>query len=409
MGTKRTSRRRFLGIAGAAVAAPFIIPDTVWGANERINLASVGIGGMGNGDMGAMLGRTQVVAVCDVDSRHRQKAQERVNGHYKNQDCKAYIDFHEVMERTDIDAITCSTPDHIHAVVSIAAAKSGKDIYCQKPLSLTIREAREMVKAVRRYGRVFQTGSQQRSEYGGCFRQAAEYVRSGRLGELKTIHISIGGHSHPCNLPPQPTPEYMDWDKWLGPAQWRPYHEQLHPYKWRSFKEFSGGGMTDWGAHHFDIAQWALDMDESGPVEIYPAGTGGYQHLTYKYANGVLMYKDGQGPGVRFVGTKGRIDVHRGGITSEPASILKQPLGPNDVHLEKSPGHYENFVRCVRSRERPICDVEVGCRSVTVCHLGNIAYWVGRPIKWDPVKEEIVGDPYANNQVDRPMRPPYHL
>jgi predicted dehydrogenase len=416
-GGRRVTRRRFLkGAAAAAVAAPYVItwPAHAGGVNDEITLGAIGVGGMGNANLGGLLHRTRVIAVCDVDSKKREDTRKRVEDHYSRnrpkggyKGCDAYADFRDLLARDDIDAVMIATPDHWHAITSIQAAKAGKDIYCEKPMSLTVREARAMVTAVRRYDRVFQTGSQQRS--GGEFRLACELVRSGRIGRLETINVSVGGPSGNCNLPAEPVPDHLDWDMWLGPAPWRPYNKGLHPFNWRGYRDYSGGGMTDWGAHHFDIGQWALDMDESGPVEIFPPDGKEHERLTFRYARGVEMYHGDGGKGVIFRGTGGEIEVWRGGLRASPEEVKKEPLGPNEVHLRKSPGHHDDWIECIRSRKRPICDVEVGCRSVTVCHLGNIAYWLKRPLKWDPVKEEIVGDAEANRWLGRPKRAPWRL
>jgi len=426
MSGNKITRRGFLKTA-AVIAAPAVIPASVLGAedrpppSERIVMGCIGVGGMGKGNMRSFMGypEVQMVAVCDVDKRMRAEAKKIVEDHYAKQTesgaykgCAEYNDFRELLARDDIDAVVISTPDHWHAIIAIESAKAGKDIYCEKPLTLTIREGRAMVRAVRRYGRVFQTGSQQRSEYNGKFRRACEYVRNGRIGKLLTIHVSCGGPSGDCYLPAQPVPDGLDWDFWLGPAPWRPYNEKIHPFAWRSYRDYSGGGMTDWGAHHFDIAQWALDMDNSGPVEIIPPNGKDVERLTFKYANGVLMYHGGYtGPtsGVLFTGTDGKIEVGRDHLATYPEEIMKEPLAPGDVHLYKSPGHRRDFLDCVKERRRPVCDVEIGHRSVTVCHLGNLAYWLKRPLKWDPAKEEFVGDPHADRWLDRPKRAPWHL
>lgn len=239
------------------------------------------------------------------------------------------------------------------------------DIYCEKPLSLTIREARAMVTATRRYGRVFQTGSQQRSSRE--FRFACEMVRSGRIGKLVTISVNVGGPSEDCYLPEEPVPAGVDWDLWLGPAPWRPYHSILcpppsftgFPY-WRRYRDYSGGGMTDWGAHHFDIAQWGMGTDDSGPVEIIPPDGKDVKFLTYKYASGVTIQHNAGGNGVLFHGTEGKIEVNRGHLQTWPDNLMHKPTGPGEVHLYTSTDHRGNWLDCIRSRQRPICDVEIG-------------------------------------------------
>jgi len=395
-----TTRRTFVKGAAAAIAAPLAIDASAFGANDEITAGIIGLGGPAGGGGGG----TRKIAVCDV-------REDKLARYRQDKNVTVYTDFRELLTREDIDVVFIGTPDHWHCLPAIAAAKAGKDIYCEKPLSLTIREARAMVNAVRRYGRVFQTGSQQRSEYDGKFRFACEMVRSGRIGQLKSIVVNVGGPSRDCYEPAQPTPPGVDWDMWLGPAPWRPYNERILK-GWRAYRDYSGGGMTDWGHHHFDIAQWALDADDTGPVEIVPPNGKDVQLLTYIYANGVEVTHGGEGgAGVIFRGTEGKIRVDRGKLETEPAGIMQKPIGPDEVHLYNTTGmgHKGNFTDCVRTRKRPICDVEIGCRSVTVCHLGNIAYMLRRPLRWDPAKEEFVGDSLANRWLDRPKREPWTL
>jgi predicted dehydrogenase len=365
----------------------------------------------------------QVVAVNDVDTTRRRHHQKMVEEFYSTKSgkswrgCAAYTDFRDLLARPGIDAVVIATPDHWHAFNVIAAADRKKDIYCEKPLSLTIREARLMVNAVRRNGRVFQTGSMQRS--GSTFYRACMLVRNGLIGDVKEVYISIGGPSQWCDLPGEPMEPGLDWDMWLGQAPLRPYNSILSPRgvhnhfpNWRNYREYSGGGMTDWGAHHFDIAQWGLGMDESGPVEIIPPNDRDVKHLTYLYPNGVKMYRGslpGYQFGVVFVGTKGKVCVDRGRFAAEPKSLGKVDLSKLPLQLYHSTNHYRDFTQAIRSRKRPICDVEIGARSVTVCHLGNLAYWNRRPLKWDPGQERFVGDPEANTWLDREKRAPWQL
>jgi len=422
---KGITRRSFLRGATVALGAPWVVSASAIGAERpapstRITMGFIGIGMQARGHLGGMLGRpdVQVLAVCDCDAFRRNDAAKKVNDRYAAKGsggCGACNDFRELTDRSDIDAVLIATPDHWHAIQVIRAAESGKDVYCEKPLSLTIREARRMASALRRYGRVFQTGSQQRSSKE--FRFACEMVRSGRIGKVQKAIVSVGGPSGDCNLPGQPVPEGLDWNMWLGPAPWRPYHSTLcpgNPYNffpnWRSFRDYSGGGMTDWGAHHFDIAQWGLGMDESGPVEIIPPDGKDYKQLTYKYANGVVMTHGGGGRmGVNFYGTEGAVFVDRGRLETEPKELMNTPTGPSEAHLYNSPGHHEDWLRCIRTRQKPICDIEVGTRTITVCHLGNLAYWLKRPLKWDPAKEDFIGDEAASRWLDRPKREPWAL
>ncbi|MBN2451095.1 MAG: gfo/Idh/MocA family oxidoreductase, partial [Lentisphaeria bacterium] len=254
---------------------------------------------------------------------------------------------------------------------------------------------------------VFQTGSQQRSSRE--FRFACEMVRNGRIGALTHINVNVGGPSESCHLPAEPVPEGMDWDLWLGPAPWRPYHSAIHPFNWRNYRDYSGGQMTDWGAHHFDIAQWAMGMDESGPTRIIPPDGRDTTKLTYLYENGVVVTHGGGSNGVLFTGAEGRVEVNRGYLQTWPESLKDTPTQAGEVHLYDSRDHRGNFLDCIRTRRRPICDVEIGCRSVTVCHLGNIAYWLKRPLRWDPGTEQIQGDAEASRWLDRPKRAPWVL
>jgi predicted dehydrogenase len=306
-------RRNFLknitSAATTAFAAPTFIPSTIFASNapsDRITLAFIGTGKQGTFLMRAFLNEpgTQVVAACDVDSLKLARGKKMVEDKYgdqtrsgKFQGCQATKDFREIYSREDIDAVVIATPDHWHAIQSTWALRSGKDVYCEKPLALTVVEGRTMADETRRSGRVFQTCSMQRSDQ--SFRFACELVRNGYIGEIKLAQVDVGGPPIDCLLPSEPLPDYLDWNLWIGPSQMRPYHSELSPHisndifpHWRSFKEYGGGGMTDWGAHHFDIVQWALGMDQSGPVEIFPPGHDGHKVLTYKYANGTLMTRE---------------------------------------------------------------------------------------------------------------------
>ena len=423
----KCTRRRFLKGAttglGAGAIAPYVLTSGALGAaggrpaSERITVGFIGIGNMGGGHLGGCVGdgQLQILAISDVKaSRARwgkgvvegRYAKDRSRGSYKG--CELYNDFRDLLARDDIDAILTATPDQWHATVAILAAQAGKDIYSEKPLSLTIREARMMVDAVRRYERVFQTGSQQRSA--GNFRFACELVRNGYIGELKQVNVGVGGPSSDRYFKPEPVPPGVDWDRWLGPSPWHPYNSTRisgnYGGGWRLVRDTSGGMMTDWGAHHFDIAQWGMGMDNSGPVEVHPPDRAKRSPLTYRYAGGVVMFHGGAN-GILFTGTKGKVEVNRGRLRTWPDSLMKVKLAPNDTRLYHSPGHRQDWINCIRTRRRPICDVEVGCRSVTVCHLGNIAWWLGQPFRWDPKTEQILDNPQAARWLDRPKREPY--
>ncbi len=420
------SRRQFLSTAAVAASAPLLLPSRVWSAetgakpNDRLTMGFIGTGKQGRHLLNSFLphSNVQVVAVNDVDTtrrEHHKKLVESFYGTKQDKDfkgCAAYKDFRELLGRKEIDAVVIATPDHWHAYPVVMAAKAKKDIYCEKPLSLTIHEARAMVNAVRENQRVFQTGSMQRSD--SAFWKGCTLVRNGLIGDVKEVYVNVGGPSKWCDLSEEPMEPGLDWDFWLGPAPVRPYNSILSPRgvhdffpNWRNYREYSGGGMTDWGAHHFDIAQWGLGMDESGPVEIIPPDGKDVKRLTYKYANGTVMYHGGlQGYdfGVVFVGTKGKVCVDRGRFKAEPEALMKENFDALPVKLYKSNNHYKDFVDCVRSRQKPICDVEIGARSVTVCHLGNLALWNKRKLTWDPAKEQFVGDPEANTWLDREKR-----
>lgn len=420
------SRRQFLRAAALGLAAPAILPSAVWAAspkpNDRITLGFIGMGKQSRGLLNGFIRNkdTQVVAVCDVDTTRREHAKKTVADYYAKQTdagaftgCAAYTDFRELIARKDINGVVIATPDHWHALNVIAAARAGKDIYCEKPLSLTIGEARAMVNAVRRNKRICQTGSMQRSSHE--FLKACTLVRNGLIGRVKTVIIGVGAPSQWCDLPEETLEPGLDWNFWLGPSPVRPYHSVLSPRgihdhypHWRNYREYSGGMMTDWGAHHFDIAQWGLGMDHSGPVDIIPPeDPNAHSGVRFRYANGVEMVHDSTTRGVKFIGTSGSIYVDRGKFQADPEAIGREPLDALPVQLYASTNHLKDWLDCVRTRKLPICDVEIGCRSVTVCHLGNLAYWNHRRLKWDPKKERFIGDKEANTWLDRTKRAPW--
>ncbi len=434
------TRRRMIQTAAAAIAAPYFVPASALGRcghvapSERITLGMIGIGNMGGGHLGGVLGNDdlQVVAVCDVDAKKRENAQKRVEDQYAGRKadgtfkgCDAYNEYERVLERTDIDAVLIATPDHWHAAISIAACEAGKDVYCEKPLALTIREAEQMVAAARRYGRVFQTGSQQRSDR--LFRHACELVRNGRIGNLLTVNVGVGGPSREKFLPEEPVREGLDWERWLGPAPWQPYNSERcsgdYGGGWRHIRDYSGGMTTDWGAHHYDIALWGMGSHADMPVEIKPPpempainpapdpSKGPTMEFTFTSAlrpDGLKMIHGGAN-GVLFTGTDGKVEVNRGYIKTWPEDLVKEEIGPSGVRLYRSDNHLRNWIDCIRTRSRPIADVEIGAKTITICHLANIAFWTGRTIRWDPEKREIVGDPSAARWTDRARRAPWGL
>jgi predicted dehydrogenase len=424
-----TRRQVLKRVAVTSIGMPTIVPSTVFGTqdkappSERITVGFIGCGKMANDyHLPDLLGfgDIQALAVCEVDRTRREHAKKRVEKAYSTKTsykgCAAYADFRELLGRKDIDAVCIATPENWHAILAIEAMKAGKDVYCEKPLTLTLSEAKRCIDVARKYQRVFQTGSQQRSNVFGPFREAAELIRSGRLGTIQTITVGVGGPSRWCDLPAETPEPGLDWDLWLGPAPMRPYNSILSPRgvhdhfpAWRDYREYAGGGHADMGAHHYDIAQWCLDMDESGPVEIIPPMSPNAQYgVVYRYASGVVMVHGGQS-GCTFTGTEGTLHIDRKHLSSDPPAIVKEPLGSKEVHLAKSPGHHRNWIDCIRSRKRPLADVEIGARSVAICILGNLAYWNNRRLRWDPVKWEFVGDPEANRWLDRERRDPWKL
>jgi predicted dehydrogenase len=417
------------GFSAGAIAMPTIVPAGVFGRefrpppSERITIGFIGCGKMANDyHLPELLkfGDVQVLAVCEVDQKRREHAKKRVEKAYSEKTdykgCDTYNDFREVVGRKDIDAVCIATPEHWHAIPAIEAMKAGKDVYCEKPLTLTLAEGKRCIDAARKYKRVFQTGSQQRSNVFGDFREAAEIIRSGRLGQITCVTVGVGGPSRFCDLSAEDPEPGLDWDLWLGPAPKRPYNSILSPRgvhkhfpAWREYREYAGGGHADMGAHHYDIVQWCLGMDDSGPVKIIPPVNPKAHHgVAYEYANGVVMIHGGPS-GSTFTGTKGTLRIDRDHLSSDPPAIVKEPLKEKEVHLQKSPGHHRNWIDCIRSRQRPVADVEIGARSVAITILGNLAYWNHRPLSWDPVKWDFVDDPEASRWLDRERRDPWQL
>jgi predicted dehydrogenase len=436
------NRRRFLKSAAAIAAATGVptwftemdethaAPAKPLSANDRPGIALVGCGGQGTGDCGAAQNFGDVIAICDVDDTHADAAAKRFTKNGKTPE--RYNDFRKLMERDDVHAIITGTPDHWHTFVNLLALKTGKDIYTEKPLTLTIDEGKRLVKAVRENKRILQVGSQQRSDRN--FRLACELVRNGRLGKLE--HIIVGLPTGPVEGPfaEEPVPAGFNWDYYLGQTPKVPFNGHNHHWNFRWWYQFSGGQMTDWGAHHNDIAQWGNGTERSGPVEIDGKSLremikGGYDaaskyRVDCKYANGVTMsivdestvternvVGDGKKTpnGVQFIGSDGWIFVARGHISASNEELLQKPLPESAVKLYASNNHMGNFFDSIRSRKDPICDVEIGHRSITVAHLGVISVRMNQPVKWDPAKEHFVGDnaKEANKWLTREQRKPY--
>lgn len=427
---QQLSRREFLRnsvVAGTALAFPTIVPSSVFGQNapsNRINMALIGIGLIMRGHKSTMLGRAdvQVMAVCDVRRERREKAQEEANNKYAEarasgayKGCDAYNEYERIMERDDIDAVIIGTPDHWHAAIAIAAMRSGKDVYVEKPMTLTQREGMLMRQVGQQYGAVLQVGSQQRSNR--AFRKAAEIVRNGWIGKIKEVYARLGSFAPPKTLPAQPIPEGFDYDRWLGPTPWYDYNEERvkgnYGGGWRCFWDYGSRKNGDWGAHHFDIIQWALGMDDSGPVEFIPKGYEGNEYQRHIYADGTQVLRDHptrNGQMIQFVGEKGEVLVSRGNrLETSPAHLAEEPLGLSDTHLYVSDNHHNNWISCIRSRQQPIANVSVGHRTATICCLSGVAERLGRPVRWDPVKEDVIGDDEARAWLDRPRRAPYYL
>lgn len=416
------TRRRALqqGLTGliAAATAPAFLTARLRGQtapSNRIQLGIIGNGLIANAHVGALLGRDdcRIVALCDVWRSAGTKMQARVAQAYGAASTPALHGTHEeLLARNDVDAVFVCTPDHWHAPIAKAALLAGKDVYCEKPLTLTVREGRTLVDTARRCGRVLQTGTQQRSN--AAFRKAATMVRNGWIGDITGIKAVLGEFPQPKVLEERPIPVDLDYDRWLGSTPWRPYHPEriLGNYGggWRVYTEYGGRKNGDWGAHHFDIIQWSLGMDDGGPVDFVPRGWQNTAWQTHRYANGISVERvDKIANGmIEFKGTKGTIWVGRNDVlVTDPAPLATRAIRPEEAHLYASDDHHTDFFTCIRTRQRPLCDVEVGHRTATVCHLNNIAEWVKRPVKWDPVKEEIVGDPIASRYLDRPRRAPF--
>lgn len=425
----RFSRRRFLSTAAAAAVAPYVIPSGVLaaekraGANDRIGIGYIGAGRRAHQLMG-LPKDGQIVAAADAYLPRAEEVATKNRG-------KAYQDYRKLLESRDVDAVFIATPDHWRALATIHACQAGKDVYGEKPMTLTIREGRLMTDAVRKYNRVFQTGSQQRSM--AVNRVACQAVRDGLIGKIKMVIASNYPSPWECDLPEQPVPEGLDWDMWCGPTEVVPFHNDIFTPRanpgWISFRPWSGGEVTGWGAHGLDQIQWALGMCKTGPVEIWTEGPAlkapvyskpesrkrGEElcqkpSVLYRYANGVTVKLDkGPGGGAIFIGEKGTITIDRGIFKSDPKEIAEAAIKESGIRVSQSENHIGDWFDAMKSRQEPIADVEIGHRSSTVCHLINIARWLGRKLQWDPDKEQFIDDDEANKLVDRPRRKPYEL
>jgi predicted dehydrogenase len=419
-------RRSFIKKSTVASSVFSIVPSHVMGfsgvtPNDKIHLGFIGVGRQGRGLMTNFVNydNAAVVAVSDVDIKkmayftetfqkqlvRKKKASQQLN------EIKSY---RELLERKDIDAVVIASPDHWHAQMAVDAAKAGKDIYCEKPLSSSVAEGRAMVDAARKYQRVFQTGSMQRSWE--RFRHGVELIRNGYIGQIKEIKVAVGAPYKACDLPTQETPDTIDWDAWIGPAPYRGYHmdlacplEDKRWGQWRDYKPFGGGMITDWGAHMFDIIQWALDQDHSGPTVFTPPSRPAESGLNYTYNNGIKVTHTKWGDGnneIQFIGSEGRLEVSRSYLRTYPNEALADTLlkDSDTQRVYNSENHHEDWLDAIRNRTRPICDVEIGHRTASVCNIANIAYSLQRPLEWNPVREQFVDDPGANLMLDRAYR-----
>ncbi|GDX40227.1 oxidoreductase [Armatimonadota bacterium] len=436
-------------VAAGVIGFPTVVPASALGRggkvapSNRITMGFIGTGNQGTNDLREFLHdeRVQVIAICDLNrespgywdgsvaGREPAKrlveavyADDKASGNYKG--CDTYTDFRELLARKDVDAVEVATPDHWHAIPVIEACKAGKDIYCQKPLALTISEGRAMSNAVKKYKRVFQTGSQQRSD--SNFRRACELVRNGRIGKLHTVRCGLPGGRPDFGKTgdrkkPEPIPDGFDYNTWLGSTPEAPYTPARCHVNFRWIYAYSGGQVTDWGGHHPDCAQWGMGTEATGPIEIQNAkaefppdelwDTATEYHFEALYESGVrLIISNKERGGVTWEGDAGWVWANRGAHEASTKEILNSVIGENEIHLYESNNHYRNFIDCVISRKEPIAPVETAHRSITICHLGNIAMRLGREsLKWDPEKERILGDTEASNMLKRSYRAPWKL
>ncbi|HEV2210713.1 MAG TPA: Gfo/Idh/MocA family oxidoreductase [Verrucomicrobiae bacterium] len=437
--SRRVSRRDFLRQSslalGTALAGPALIPASALGRagatppSDRINMGFIGVGGQGSGHLlggawtyvpGGYVARedVQVLAVCDVRKERREHARNRCNQIYAERfgqpgynGVTAYNDFREVLARPDMDAVLIAVPYHWAATLAAMAMRSGKDVYCEKPIAITVREGLNMVETSKRYARIYQAGMQQRSEYGGRFRQACELIRNGRIGRLQEVYAyCLPGAFWPNHWTSDksvPVPEGLDWDLWLGPLSWRPYIGETG-------QELSGVivGDTNWAPHHYDIIQWTVNPDHTAPIDVsYDRG-----QIHYRYSNGVVVHsaaypgeKVGPDGGACFVGTEGRIAVDRDSIVSYPARIIDEPLHPGDKRVYHANSHSGNFLECIRTRRPTICNPDTALYSMNAVLIGGISLILKRALRWDPVKAEFPGDAEANRLLSYTPRPPWRL
>ncbi len=431
---RRVSRRRFMAGAAAAAAAPYFVPATVLGAgdrsaaNERIGLGFIGVGGRGTSHLNALLrsGEVQVTAVCDPFRNKREGAKKRAEGRYAEEmragsydGCGAYADFRELLARKDVHAVVIASPEYWHALHSIHAAKAGKDIYCEKAMTLTYAEGRALCDTVRRHGRVFQLGTQQRS--GRNFRFACELARNGYLGKVTRVEVGVPGGRALGNVPPSPVPPGLDYEMWLGPAPFTPYNKIKCSFNWYFMYDYCIGWIGSWGVHHVDIAQWGAPSLVTGRIQVEGTATIPTDGLGNTSTSWRVKYTTPEGlvfsfsdnrhhkQGCRFIGDKGYVHVNRGGIRAEPRSLLKVAIKPDEEHLYVSNSHHGNFLECIRTRRDPVAPVEAGHAATTLTIIGDLATRAGRKLTWDWEAERFVGDEGTSRFLSRPMRSPWCL
>ena len=420
-------RRKFLTAGASATAAaltpvfPSILSAQTAGiSNGTAPNSRIGIGLIGNGkimvghrEYFALDDRTEVVGVCDVAKNACDRGASQVED-ISGKRPDTYEDYEDLLARDDLDAVVIGTPDHWHAALAIAAMKAGKDVYVEKPMTLTVEESRAVVSASERYGRVVQVGSQQRSDW--RFRKAAEMVRNGWIGELKEIYARLGSFPPASLEAPETIPEGFNYDRWLGPTPYESYFEWRvkgdYGGGWRCYWEYGSRKNGDWGAHHFDIIQWALGMDDSGPTLLVPKGYRGEPYQYHQYANGLKVIRDHpdqRGHMIRFIGEDGEVLVSRSGLETDPPELARKPLGAHEQRLYFSDDHRGNWLDCIHSRSQPICHAGIGHHSGTICYLSGIAERLERPIQWDPANEVVLDDAVASRMLDRPRRSGYPL
>ncbi len=417
---KRITRRRALQCGTAAFLGPWIVPSSAFGANDRITIGSVGVGPQGRRVLDMFMGfdEVRVVAVCDVNARVREAARARVDDVYGANASAVYGDYRELIARPDIDIVHCATPDHWHVLVALEAARAGKDMYIEKPLGLSVEQDKALRAAIRRYGNIFQFGTQHRSE--APFRFACELVRNGRIGKLHTMRVALDASKRSPNFPPMPVPDWLDYDRWLGPAPVAPFTENriVNRYWWH-ISDYTLGFVAGQNIHFGDIALWGAGLEHAGPVEV--EGWGVFPedglcdcaiayNVRHTFADGVVMHltDDVENPqGIRFEGDEGWVFVNLNGIDAHPKSLLKTVFDPGEPRLYKSVNHVGNLLECVRTRKPPICPVDEAVRADTICHLSDIAMRLKRRLRWDPERECFPEDAEANRMLTRAMRAPY--